>query len=192
MVAKALEVFGDRLLLGYDIGCSFKETVKRSSLSEQFEAQKCRCCTNAFHGTAHNYACQTENHPNIIEGMGLEDLETLERVFSASNSLASTTRYASAYRRRVAIDLFFQQWNDEKYTNTGVMLYNNYVQALKILDADAIALADSMATLNITTQDLVRWQDEERKYFRNIGKENEWDVFAVAYVEALQDLTENA
>jgi hypothetical protein len=43
--------------------------------------------------------------------MGLEDLETLERVFSSSNQLAAVTRYMSKYCRRVFIDLFFKQWD---------------------------------------------------------------------------------
>ena len=30
--------------------------------------------------------------------MGLEDLETLERVFSASNALAAVTQYSLAYQ----------------------------------------------------------------------------------------------
>ena len=64
--------------MAYDIGCSFKETIAQSSLAELFEMRNCRCCVNAFHGYSHNFACQVKNHPNIIEGMGLEDLETLE------------------------------------------------------------------------------------------------------------------
>ena len=188
MVSKALEVFDGRLLIGYDIGCSFKETIRRSSLGKAFESRECRSCTNAFHGMAHNYACQVENHPNVIVGMGLEDLETLERIFSASNALAPIIRYASAFRRRMLIDLFFQHWNYEKYMNTGLMLYNNYVQASKILDSDSYALADAMKTMNITTADFEEWERDERAYFRNVGKEAEWDVLAVAYVEALQEL----
>ena len=58
--------------------------------------------------------------------MGIEDLETLERIFSFSNQLAAVMRYASAYHRQVFIDLFFKQWDEEKYQNLGLMLYNNY------------------------------------------------------------------
>lgn len=192
MVSKALEVFDGQILFGYDIGCSFQTTVKHSSLGTRFDERGCRCCTNAFHGTAHNYACQVKNHPNIIEGMGLEDLETLERVFSASNNLASVTRYASSFRRRTFIDLFFQQWNDEKYLNTGVMLYNNYVQALKILEYDTLALVESIRSLDgvDTPSDFERWRDEECTYFKNVGHEDESDIFKVVYVETLQDLYE--
>lgn len=192
IVAKALEVFNSEqpVLFGYDIGCSFKETIKKSLLGPLFEQWQWCCCTNAFHGTAHNYACQIENHPNVIEGIGLEDLETLERVFSASNHVASITCYASRFHRRVFIDLFFQQWNAEKYMNTGIMLYNNYIQATKILESETVALAEAMNSLKIGIDNLRNWQDEERNYFKTIGQESEEDVFRVAYVEALQELHE--
>lgn len=186
MVAQALNIFDGPLLIGYDIGCSFKQTIRHSSLRQLFEARECRSCTNSFHGNAHNYACQIENHPNVIEGMGLEDLETLERVFSASNHVASITRYASPFRRRVFIDLFFRQWNDEKYVNTGVMHYNNYNQALKIISTKTRSLADNMASMKIASiHELEMWEREEHTYFRNVEKEKEWDVLAAAYVEAL-------
>ncbi|KAF9530494.1 hypothetical protein CPB83DRAFT_748578, partial [Crepidotus variabilis] len=117
IVDQALNVLGDRLLVGYDIGCSFSKTVANSQLGSKFKASRSRFCVNAFHGYSHNFTCQKENHPNVIKGIGIEDLETLERVFSASNALASVTRNMSAYRRRVFIDLFFKQWDADKYAN---------------------------------------------------------------------------
>ncbi|OCH83645.1 hypothetical protein OBBRIDRAFT_808851, partial [Obba rivulosa] len=65
IVAKALELISGASLLGYNIGCNFEETIKQSSLRPLWHARGWRCC-----------------------GMGLEDLETLERVFSSSNQLA--------------------------------------------------------------------------------------------------------
>lgn len=94
-MAKALDVLEDRLLFGSDIGCSIQKTIASSSLGPAFAAKQCRCCLNAMHGYTHNWACQKANHPNVVEGLGLEDLETLERIFSASNAVASVTRYAT-------------------------------------------------------------------------------------------------
>jgi hypothetical protein len=82
--------------MGYDIGCVFQKTISSSSLGTRFTESKSRCCVNAFHGYSHNFACQTQNHPNVIDGVGIEDLETMERVFSSSNQVAGVTRYASA------------------------------------------------------------------------------------------------
>lgn len=188
MVAKALEVFGPRWILGYDIGCSFAAMISQTSLNEVFQSQGHRTCVNAFHGYSHNALCQQLFHPNNIEGMGLEDLETLERIFSQSNQLATVTRYMSPYRRRVFIDLFFQQWDREKYQNLASMLHNNYVQALSILNNDAKALAADLEALNLTEDDLKRWWQDQGDHFKQLGAEDEGDVSAVHYVELLQKL----
>ncbi|PCH43265.1 hypothetical protein WOLCODRAFT_47945, partial [Wolfiporia cocos MD-104 SS10] len=115
IVSKSLDVFGECILMGYDIGCEFEGTIRCSSLGWGWKEANCRCCVNAFHGYTHCYPCQMCNHLNVIEGAGIEDLETLERIFSASNNLASVTLHASASRRRVLIDTYFKQWDEEKY-----------------------------------------------------------------------------
>lgn len=188
MVAKALEVFGPRWILGYDIGCSFAATIEQTSLNAAFHEQGHRTCVNAFHGYSHNALCQQQFHPNNIVGMGLEDLETLERIFSQSNQLATVTRYMSPYRRRVFINLFFQQWDCEKYQNLASMLHNNYVQALEILENDAKALAADLSTLNLTEADLEGWWKDQGDHFKDLGTEDQGDMNAVQYVELLQQL----
>ncbi|CDO74426.1 hypothetical protein BN946_scf184764.g2 [Trametes cinnabarina] len=188
IVAKLCATLGERMLIGYDVGCSFLQTIAQSSLGETFNNLDCRMCVNAFHGYSHAYPCQVQHHPNVIAGAGLEDLETLERIFSASNQLAPVTCYASAYRRRVLIDEFFQQWDDEKYQNIGLMLYNNYVQALDIIETQSVALTDALRSLQLDADDLRRFQDDERRYFAELRDEEPSNLHAVAYVEALQDL----
>lgn len=176
--------------MGYDIGCAFGQTLKHSSLGREFEAQNCRCCVNAFHGYSHSYDCQKQHHPNVIEGMGLEDLEILERIFSSSNQLGGLTRYMTRYRRRVFIDQFFRNWDSDKYTNLGIMLHNNYVQAIRIIDEEVPALTHAKEVLNIGEGDLEQWHIEEVDYFRNLGKEPGHDVHRAAYVDALQSYRE--
>ncbi|KZT06605.1 uncharacterized protein LAESUDRAFT_759121 [Laetiporus sulphureus 93-53] len=153
ILAKALEVFGIRLIVPYDIGLAAKQR-------------------------------SMQNHPNVIKGMGLEDGETLEHLFSASNSLASVIRYMSPYRRHVLIDLFFQQWNNEKYSNLSLMLYNNCIQALKIINEDLVTLANTMQTLGVSHDDLIKWS---LKHFETLGQKPPWDVHTIAYVEKLQE-----
>ncbi len=188
MVAKALEVFRDNFLVGYDIGCTMEETVGRSSLGPAFKERGCRMCVNAFHGYSHSYPCQLRFHPNGITGMGLEDLETLERIFSASNNLASVTCFASAYRRHMLIDLFYQQWDSEKYANLAIMLYNNHVQASEIIRDIEPMVAHTLQTIGHTEEDLEKFEKEERQYFATLKDESPWDLHAIAYVEVLQDL----
>lgn len=54
-------------------------------------------------------------HPLYRKGLGLEDLETLERFFSSSNTIARTIRHATAFHWHQAMDLHFRQWDDQKY-----------------------------------------------------------------------------
>ena len=120
--------------------------------------------------------------------MGIEDLETLERVFSSSNNLASIIRYATAFRRRVFLDMFFKQWDEEKYQNHATMLLKNYLQALDIIENESLLLSEAKKSLNIQDDDLERWQKEQSEYFDSLGDEPDWDVHAVAYVELLREL----
>ncbi|KAK7444566.1 hypothetical protein VKT23_015244 [Stygiomarasmius scandens] len=186
MVAMALDTFGEGWILGYDIGCSFEQTIKSSSLGARFQERGCRTCVNAFHGYSHNFLCQLLYHPLNIEGMGLEDLETLERIFSASNHLASITRYATAYRRRVFIDLYFQHWDDEKYQNLANMLHNNYVQALATIAEEGQSLEEGLRAVGLTVADLEAYYADEAQHFQNLGKELDEDLHAVAYVDLLR------
>ncbi|KAK7453979.1 hypothetical protein VKT23_011491 [Stygiomarasmius scandens] len=186
MVAMALDTFGEGWILGYDIGCSFEQTIKSSSLGARFQERGCCTCVNAFHGYSHNFLCQLLYHPLNIEGMGLEDLETLERIFSASNHLASITRYATAYHRRVFIDLYFQHWDDEKYQNLANMLHNNYVQALATIAEEGQSLEEGLRAVGLTVADLEAYYADETQHFQNLGKELDEDLHAVAYVDLLR------
>ncbi|KAJ8454198.1 hypothetical protein ONZ51_g13169 [Trametes cubensis] len=188
IVAKALDVLGPKLLIGYDIGCSFGGTIKRSSLGPEFRRLEYRACVNAFHGYSHSHRCQTQHHPSVIEGTGLEDLETMERIFSASNQLASITRYASRFHRRVIIDMFFKQWDEDKYANLATMLLNNYRQALKTVDEESAAVNEALKVLQCTNDDLARWQTKEAAYFATVGTEDPANAAAVEYVTLLREL----
>ncbi|KAG1853644.1 hypothetical protein F4604DRAFT_1933044 [Suillus subluteus] len=188
IMSNVIEVLGEHTLGAYDIGCGFQSTIHASRLGDAFERQKCRMCVDAFHGYAHNYLCQTKNHPNGIFGAGIEDFGIIEHFFSALNTIAPVIQYASSYRRHVFLDLFFKQWDEDKYLNLGTMIYNNYKQALDIVLTESIALAEAKHSLNIQEGDLKTWRQEEIEYFAHLGKEMEWDVHAMVYVELLLKL----
>ncbi|KAH9846255.1 hypothetical protein C2E23DRAFT_872456 [Lenzites betulinus] len=187
-IAKVLDVLEERTLGGYDVGCSLIGTIERSSLGRRFTERQSRLCVNAFHGYSHEYSCQVRHHPTYIEGTGLEDLETMERIFSASNHLAPIIRYATAYRRRVFIDLFYKQWDSEKYINLAKMLYENYRQALSTIKELEPVVSGAMAALDLTREDLERFTAEEQVYLNTLGKETNEDIHQIAYVEKLQEL----
>ena len=69
----------------------------------------------AFHGHAHNRACQLTWHPLYIQGTGKSEGEGCEHIFSATNDLARTVRYASHFHRCQAIEEYFTFWEEEKY-----------------------------------------------------------------------------
>ncbi|KAG6886804.1 hypothetical protein C0992_002291 [Termitomyces sp. T32_za158] len=187
VMAKALEVF-KQFLLGYDIGCTFAITIKNSSLGPDFRNNGCCCCVNAFHGYSHNYLCQLRNHPNAIEGVGLEDLETLKHVFSSSNVLGAVTCYMSAYRRQIFIDLHFQHWDHEKYANLANMLYQNYRQALKIIENNTLDVQHVLKIRGLDEVILEGYIMDEQQFFMMMGKQTDGDLHAIAYVELLQKL----
>lgn len=188
MAAKALDLFQERWLLGYDIGCTFGGTIDRSSLGPEFRKKKCRTCVNAFHGYSHNARCQQSNHPNNIIGMGIKDLETLERIFSLSNQLASITRYMSKYNRRIFIDMYFKQWDRDKYANLANMLHNNYRQALDIVTTDAEKLKLDLAVVGLTEAELEAYWNDQDAHFTNMGTQPAQDLQAVEYIALLQML----
>ncbi|KAI1781831.1 hypothetical protein LXA43DRAFT_977885 [Ganoderma leucocontextum] len=187
LLARILDHVPGRKLLGYDIGCVCEETVRNSSLGDEFKKSGSRFCVNAFHGYSHSYNCQVKFHPTFIAGTGIEDLETLERLFSASNSLAPVTRYASRYRRKAFIHMFLQQWDREKYANLGLMLYNNYVQALEIIATLGPAVEEALRELNLTREQLGTLQAEEKEYFVALRDEDPANLHTIVYVELLEE-----
>ncbi|KAG1897855.1 uncharacterized protein F5891DRAFT_1191479 [Suillus fuscotomentosus] len=182
IIAKVLELLSERSLGAYDIGCGFSSTVMASSLGPLFKNMDCCLCVDAFHGFAHNYRCQTKHHPLWIDGAGLEDFGTIEHIFSASNALSPVIQYASAYNRHVFLDMFFKQWDNEKYTNLAMMIYNNYCQALQIISKELVALTEAMASLGITEEDFTLWRQEEVEYFHTLELQSQCSAVSLRFI----------
>lgn len=121
LVNELLDAIDDMedFFFGYDIGCRFKKTVDRSKLGEKARKRRLKFACGLFHGHAHSRKCQLWNLGTYIDGMGLEDLEICERVFSKSNSLASIVRHASTFHRHQAIRSYFKHM-DEVETFQGI------------------------------------------------------------------------
>ena len=113
----------------------------------------------------------------------------MERIYSSSNQVAGVTRYASAYHRHVFIDMFFQQWDADKYQNLATLLFNNYRQSLSIIKDEGTAVEEAMRGLGISSNDLETWHREQVSFFESIGEESPWDIHAMTYVELLQELS---
>ena len=159
-----LDELEENVVIGSDIACTFRKTAQSSSLGPDIARKSVTFVVNAFHGYTHNWACQLKNHPNVTEGIGLEDLETMEREFSRSNHLAPITRFASAYRRRLLIEAYFRQWDEDRNLALGSFLHDNVKQALDIINDNSASLRNTMQTLKITEADMDKWVDEQVEF----------------------------
>ena len=117
IVDRLIDIIGSKIGCTYDIGCAFLKTLERSSLSEKVKNALFHLMVGAFHGHAHNRACQLEWHPLYIKGTGHSDGEGCEHVFASSNDLARGTRHASRFHRHQAIEEHFTFWDQDKYAN---------------------------------------------------------------------------
>lgn len=141
-----------------------------------------------MHGYAHNRLCQTQFHPRYLKGAGLKDFEGCERVFSGSNACARITRYSTRYHRHQRIDAHFHQWDLDRYESLGRFLFNNYRQALSIIDEHNSLLSSPENTGIVSDEICKKWLKEEAEYLTGLKKEPEECSLFVEYVEALQAL----
>lgn len=115
--------FGHGLGIGYDIGCRFGATVKKSALGPLAKEFDYTSLVGAFHGHAHNRLCQLSHLATYVDGLGIEDLEGCERYFSKSNALASSTRYSSAFHRHQKITEYMRETDTfDTYANLSMCL----------------------------------------------------------------------
>lgn len=206
VVAKLMDTFGEGLAGGYDIGCKFKTTLANSPLGAKAKELKHTCLVGAFHGHAHCRKCQLWHLATYVKGLGLEDLEGCERAFSKSNALGGSTRHSSIFHRKQAVDKYFEHQDMfEVYQNLSTsfpincqhklmvpsanFLYNNYKQALDILDSAPVALANSMEDLGVAdTKTFEDWLEEEKTYILGLQKEPEVETLQMEYWQKLVNL----
>ncbi|KAJ2968160.1 hypothetical protein NUW54_g13303 [Trametes sanguinea] len=184
---KLMRVYGPsvRIKLGYDIACEFVKILMRSSLGSRADAV-ISCVVPAFHGHSHNRACQLDWHPMYMKGVGKEDFEGCERFFSASNDLASGTRLASAFHRHQAIEQHVAFWAVRKHVESGKFIFNNYRQALQIIEEGTRALAIYEQDLQTGAADYERYLVQEREYLFGLKSEPPELALKFEYIEALQ------
>ncbi|KAJ7713193.1 hypothetical protein B0H14DRAFT_2413947 [Mycena olivaceomarginata] len=140
----------------------------------------------AFHGHAHNRACQIGWHPLYVDGVGLEDFEECERTFAKSNHLASTTRLATPFHRQQQIDEHFKFHDEDKHAASGNFIYQNYRQALEKIAINAGQLSLLESSLGTTAADYEHYHATEVKYFQDLRKEPEDVQRTVDYIGKLQ------
>ncbi|KAH9931426.1 uncharacterized protein B0H18DRAFT_1083452 [Fomitopsis serialis] len=204
IVNKLMEVYGPDVLVGYDIACAFAKTLAKSCLAPDARRLRMAGVVPAFHGHGHNRGCQVNWHPLYMDGVGKEDFEGCERCFSESNSLAPGTRLSSVFHREQAIEEHFQFWGEQKHYDSGAFsrpsniqtlthilgnfIYNNYRQALDIIQEDGCVLAALSAELNTSDNDYEEYLRQEREYLRGRKAEPPEVSRKLMYLEALRRL----
>ncbi|KDQ19127.1 hypothetical protein BOTBODRAFT_103239 [Botryobasidium botryosum FD-172 SS1] len=174
-----------RLAGAYDIWCSFKETLNKSTLGPQLKKSGLDGCVPAWHGYAHNRLCQLSNHPLYREGFGMNDFEGCERLFSSTNGVARCTRHASSRYRHRMLCAHFEQWDEDKYHDLSSYLLRHYKEALGRQTALTAALSKAEALLGVHSSDFDGWLAEEHEYLQNLVKEPVKNVQDIAYIELL-------
>ncbi|KAG2029849.1 hypothetical protein BDR03DRAFT_1041183, partial [Suillus americanus] len=187
-INKLLDVFGDNQAIGSDIGCSLSKTVAASSIRDKAFNHKLSLSVNAFHGHAHNRKCQLQYHPMYLRGFGLEDLETCECIFASSNAAASLIRHASHFHYSQFLDLHFDQWDMDKYLELSHFIFNNYKQAVTLIDDFTKELDAYRLSFPDQAMDFETWVTKELAYLESVASEPARDALAVDYVEALEKL----
>ncbi|KIN92747.1 hypothetical protein M404DRAFT_172701, partial [Pisolithus tinctorius Marx 270] len=190
IVSRLMKVFRADLGGGYDIRCQFSTTLAKSVIGKDVEQNQHSCLVPVFHGHAHQRLCQLSHLTVYTEGLGLEDLETCERMFSKSNMLASSLCYASAFHRQQAINTYFSH-NDayEVYASISNFIYSNYKQALLIIQDCEFVLLSLKCELGVTTDtEFTTWLQEERSDLEGLEMEPLNETLQMEYWQALVNL----
>ncbi|KAG1765892.1 hypothetical protein EDD22DRAFT_774562, partial [Suillus occidentalis] len=172
-VNKLIDVYGPNGVTDYDIGCSFSKTVAASSIANKVKRLNHCFIVNSFHGHTHNRRCQLQYHTLYQEG---------------SNAVAPLIHHASYFHWLQFIDLQFDQRDQDRYQELSQFLYNNYKQALDIINDVTPAVEELKVQLDLTDADFQCWNVEELEYLTSLASEVEYDSQKTAYVEALQSL----
>ncbi|KDQ06606.1 hypothetical protein BOTBODRAFT_121240, partial [Botryobasidium botryosum FD-172 SS1] len=175
-----------RVCLGYDIACAFCATLRNSSLGQAVKEQGLRCLVGAFHGYAHNRACQLEFHPRNIEGCGYEDFEGCERVFSASNHLAPSTRHAShtiGWRRST----HFPRTPPHDFCASGDFLITKHTAAVKTIRKNHRIVAYGLQKYQLDGDALLELQGQEYRYLKSLKKRPQSELDQIEYLKALNE-----
>ncbi|KAI6094410.1 hypothetical protein F5141DRAFT_1191877 [Pisolithus sp. B1] len=136
----------------------------------------------------YDIGCQFQT--TLVMRLGLEDLETCERMFSKSNTLASTLRYATTFHQQQAINTYFKHNNIfEIYANLTNFLFDNYKQTLTIIHDSKAVLTNLKHDLSIDDDGIFhRWLEEEKKYLKGLSHEPPEEMLHMEYWQRLGKL----
>ncbi|KAF7361196.1 hypothetical protein MSAN_01151700 [Mycena sanguinolenta] len=169
-----LDTFGPNIGLGYDVGCGHETTIKCSPLAAKAKAL--------------NLTMLLKYLAMYVNGLGIEDLEGCEWLFSKSNGLARSVRYSSMFHRKQTIRTYLAHLDTfETYPNLSTFLVNNYKQAVEIINGEP-ALKLAMAKAGVTEEVLKNHLADEKAYLDRLSKEPEGETDQINYYQKLVNL----
>ncbi|KDE02511.1 hypothetical protein MVLG_06942 [Microbotryum lychnidis-dioicae p1A1 Lamole] len=184
LIKQVREAFspGDRLLIGYDIGCVLAKTFETAesigkrqrdpdapSFSGQAAAKPAvTFCCGIGQGCTHSHPCQLQSHPRLMDAAGLEDFEGCEQVWSFLDDFAGSTRLATKYNRKSTLHHAIMYSNHRVLMGLDTWLLDRWNSA----SAESIASLETIRLLaeQFTSEDACvdaghMWLEQEWQYF---------------------------
>ncbi|KAF8131317.1 hypothetical protein K438DRAFT_2132070 [Mycena galopus ATCC 62051] len=135
-------------------------------------------------------ACQLRYLATYVQGMGIEDLEGCERIFSKSNGLSRSVRYASVFHRKQTIRTYLAHVDTfDTYANLSTFLVNNYKQAVGILNTGK-TVKYAMAQASVTEEMMEARLEEEKVYLDGLSVEPAEETDHMEYYQQLVNLAD--
>ncbi|KAJ6538646.1 hypothetical protein DFH09DRAFT_1249621 [Mycena vulgaris] len=184
-----MNVLGE-VAVAYDVGCNLEKQIKaHPALKDLARDTGFRALVGAFHGHGHARLCGIDNLMIYVKGVGLEAGEGCEILFSKSNALAPTTRYATRYYRQLAITTYLKHIDAfDTYHGLSLLLCNKYRRALRIRATHDV-LRKSMRELGVLSRnEFDQWREKERAHLQTLSKEPEEETMEMEYFQKLVNL----
>ncbi|KAF7366983.1 hypothetical protein MSAN_00957000 [Mycena sanguinolenta] len=166
-VCKAMGPEIVKLILGYDIGCHFYTMVMHHPrVSDLLNDREFQALVGAFHGTAHDRLCQTQNLPKYKDNLGRDIPPPSIAGKLSLHGLSTRIAFRPTHSYRTP-------WPPK------------YRHALAVL-AEAPALVRLMSELEgATAATLEGWLKVELDYLSSLKKEPEEETLQMEYYQAL-------
>ncbi|KAJ7360845.1 hypothetical protein DFH08DRAFT_1031198 [Mycena albidolilacea] len=143
------------ILQSYDVGCVTDHSFNLFPILREGFRQCVSFIINAMHAFGHRWVCQIVYSPRFREGVGLSDMEGVERFWSRIRKLIPLTRAQWNSRRVWTIDQYTSFVNQEGLSSLGAWLHR---QQTKNLTKKRRAAEKTLAECGVPEAELrVQW-----------------------------------
>ncbi|KAJ7841922.1 hypothetical protein B0H14DRAFT_2359849 [Mycena olivaceomarginata] len=143
------------ILQSYDVGCVTDHSFNLFPILREGFRQRVSFIINAMHAFGHRWVCQIVYNPRFREGVGLSDMEGVERFWSRIRKLIPLTRAQWNSRRVWTIDQYTSFVNQEGLSSLGAWLHR---QQTKNLTKKRRAAEKTLAECGVPEAELrVQW-----------------------------------